>query len=94
MKDNKLYTIVTENDREAGSARAKPSEYFLNLPPQDAIAELNAHIGSLEGDLRQYANVDLKVPENLDKAREVSSELEIAHDLLRRFQKEHKDGLC
>lgn len=89
MKDNKLYTVVTENDREAGSARAKPSEYFLNLPLQDAIAELNAHIGSLEGDLRQYANVDLKVPENLQEARKVSFELEVANDLLRRFKKEH-----
>ncbi len=90
MKHNKLYTIVTENDGEAGSARAKPSEYFLNLPPQDAIAELNAHIRSLEGDLQQYANVDLTVRENLDKARGVSSELEIAHDFLRRYKKDHE----
>jgi len=88
MKDNKLYIIVTENGREAVSARAKPSEYFLNLPPQDAIAELNAQIGSLEGKLGKYANVDLKVRENLEKAREVSFELEVANDLLRRFKKD------
>lgn len=88
MKDKKLYTIVTENDRQAGSTRAEPSEYFLNLPPQDAIAELNTHIGSLEGKLGNYANVDLKVRENLEKAREVSFELEVANDLLRRFKKD------
>jgi hypothetical protein len=90
MKDNKLYTIATENDREGGLARAKPSEYFLQLPPQEAIVELNAHIKSLEDWLAEFAKVDLKVPESFDKAREVSFELEIAHDFLRRFKKEHE----
>ena len=89
MKENKLYTIITENDRETPSVRAEPSKYFLNLEPDKAIAELNAYIRSLEDDLRQYANVDLKVPENLQKSREVSFELEIAHYFLRRFKKEH-----
>lgn len=88
MKDNKLYTIVTKNDREAGLARAEPSEYFLKLPPHEAIAELSAHIGSQEDKLGQYANVDLKMRENFEKAREVSFELEVANDLLRRFKRD------
>ncbi len=88
MKDNKLYTIVTKDDREASSAKAEPSEYFLELPPQEAITELNAHIGSLEDKLGQYANVDLKMRENFEKAREVSFELEVANDLLRRFKRD------
>jgi len=94
MKENKLYTIVTGNESERRPARAKPTEYFQGLKPQEAIAELDAHINFLEEELRQYANVDLKVPENLDKAREVSSELEIAQDFLRRFKEEHEAGLC
>lgn len=90
MKDNKLYTIVTKNDHQTPLTRAEPSEYFLNLPPQEAIAELNAHIRSLENKLGEYTNVDLKVRENLEKARKVSFELEVAHDLLRRVKKDQE----
>jgi hypothetical protein len=90
MKDNKLYTIVTENDREASLSRVEPSEYFLHLPPQEAVVELSAHIKSLEDKLAEFAKVDLKVPENFDKAREVSFELEMAQGFLRRFKKDHE----
>lgn len=94
MKENKLYTIVAGDESKSRPARAKSTKYFRGLKPQEAIAELNAHINALEKELHQYADVDLKVPENLDKAREVSSEIEIAQDFLRRFKKEHEDGLC
>ena len=89
MQANKLYTIVTGNDDEGSRPEAKPSEYFLKLPHQEAIAELEAHLKSLEDRLAAFAKVDLHISENLDKAREVSLELEIAQDFLRRFQKTH-----
>jgi hypothetical protein len=90
VKKNKLYTIVAGDESKRRPARAKTTKYFRGLKPQEAIAELNAHMNALEKELREYADVDLKVPENLDKAREVSSELEIALDLLRRFKKDHE----
>ena len=90
MKDNKLYTIVTENDCEEGSAKVEPSEYFLHLPPQEAVVELSAHIKSLEDRLAEFAKVDLKIRDNLEKAREVSFELEMLQGFLRRFKKDHE----
>lgn len=87
MEANKLYAIVTGDEGEGASPKAEPSEYFLKLPPQEAIAALTAHIKSLEDRLAEFAKVDLKITENLDKAREVSLELEIAQDFLRGFKK-------
>ncbi len=54
MRDDRLYTIVTEGDAQAPSARVEPSEYFLQLPPQEAIVELNAHIKLLEDRLAEF----------------------------------------
>jgi hypothetical protein len=88
MRDDRLYTIVTEDDAQAPSARVEPSEYFLQLPPQEAIVELNAHIKLLEDRLAEFAKVDLSVREDFDKARAVSFELETVHDFLRRFKKD------
>jgi hypothetical protein len=90
MADNKLYTIVTEDNVQRPSARVEPSEYFLKLPPEEAIVALDAHIKSLEDRLAEFAKVDLKIPENLNKAREVSFELETAQDFLRCFKKDHE----
>jgi len=86
METNKLYTVVT-GDESGEGAKAEPSEYFLKLAPEEAIAALEAHIKSLEDRLAEFTKVDLQVRENLDKARSVSLELEIAQDLLRRFKK-------
>jgi hypothetical protein len=88
MRDNRLYTIVTEDDAQAPSARVEPSEYFLQLASQEAIVELNAHIKLLEDRLAEFAKVDLSVREDFDKAREVSFELETVQDFLRRFKKD------
>jgi len=90
MEDNKLYTMVTEDDVQGPLARVEPSEYFLKLPPQEAIAALDAQIKSLEDRLAEFAKVDLKLPENLNKAREVSFELETVQAFLRGFKKEHE----
>jgi len=90
MGDNKLYTIVTEDDVQGPSARVEPSEYFLTLPPQEAVVALNVYIKSLEDRLADFAKVDLKIPENLHKAREVSFELETAQEFLRSFKKDHE----
>jgi len=89
MADNKLYTIVTENNVQGPSARVEPSEHFLKLPPEEAIVALNAHIKSLEDRLAEFAKVDLKIPENLNKGRAVSFELETVQDFLRCFKKDH-----
>jgi hypothetical protein len=90
METNKLYTVVTGDEGEGTSSpKAEPSEYLLKLAPREAITELKAHIKSLEERLAEFAKVDLQVPENLDKARAVSSELEIVQDLLRRLEKDH-----
>jgi hypothetical protein len=90
MGDKKLYTFVTKDDVRGPSARVEPSEYFLKLPPQEAIIALEAHIKSLEDRLAEFAKVDLKIPENLNKAREVSFELETVQDFLRCFKKDHE----
>lgn len=90
MGDKKLYTFVTKDDVRGPSARVEPSDYFLKLPPQEAIAALNVHIKSLEDRLAEFAKVDLKIPENLNKAREVSFELETVQDFLRCFKKDHE----
>jgi hypothetical protein len=90
METNKLYTIVTGNDGQGACPKAEPSEYFLKLPPQEAIVALNAHIKLLEDRLAEFAKVDLKIPENLNKAREVSFELETAQEFLRCFKKDHE----
>ena len=79
---------MTEGTAEAPSARLEPSEFFLSLSPQEAIAELNAHIKLLEDRLGEFAKVDLKIREEFEKAREVSFEIEMAHDFLRRFKKD------
>ncbi|MDY6839647.1 MAG: hypothetical protein SWH78_16940 [Thermodesulfobacteriota bacterium] len=89
METNKLYTIVTGAEGKEASPKAEPSEYFLKLPPQEAIAALQAHLKSLEDRLAEFSKIDLKIPENLEKAREVSFELEIAEEFLRRFKKAH-----
>jgi hypothetical protein len=88
MQDTKLYKIVAEGPSEAPSARLEPSEFLLSLSPVEAVAELNAHIKSLEDRLGKFAKVDLKVREEFEKAREVSFEIEMAQDLLRRFKKD------
>lgn len=90
MGDNKLYTMVTEDDVQGASARVEPSAYFLNLPPQEAITALDAQIKSLEDRLAAFAKVDLKLPENLNKAREVSFELETVQAFLRSFKQEYE----
>jgi len=90
MGDNKLYTIITQDNAQGPSARVEPSEYFLKLPPQEAIAALDGHIKSLEDRLAEFAKVDLKIPENLNKARDVSFELETVQAFLRGFVKEHE----
>jgi hypothetical protein len=79
---------VTEGPSEAPSARLEPSEFLLSLSPQDAVAELDAHIKSLEDRLGEFAKVNLKVREEFEKAREVSFEIEMAQDFLRRFKKD------
>jgi hypothetical protein len=86
MRDNKLYSIVTQADADAPSARVEPSEFFLQLSPQEAVDQLSSHIKSLEDRLADFAKVDLKVPEDFNRAREVSFELELAQDFLRRFK--------
>jgi hypothetical protein len=90
MADNQLYSIVTKDDIQGPSARVEPSAYFLKLPPEEAIAALNAHIKSLEDRLAEFARVDLKIPENLNKAREVSFELETVQAFLRCFKKDRQ----
>jgi hypothetical protein len=89
MGTNNLYTMVTSDEEGGGVPKLQPSDYFSSLPPQEAVAELNARRKSLEDRLGEFAKVDLEVPENLDRAREVSLELEVIQDFLRDFQKTH-----
>lgn len=93
MKRNKLYTIV-EDDPKGRTVRVKPSEYLLERLPHKAIAELKAYIKSLGDNLRQYQQAftdeDLDIPENFEKVRKLSSELEIAQNYLAHLKKTSK----
>lgn len=70
-----------------------PSEYLRNLQPHEAIAKLNAHIESLEDDLRQYPNEDLEIPENFVKARMSAFELAVVQEYLTHLREAYETEL-
>ena len=93
MKRNWFYSMIRD-DPEGQTGRVKPSEYLLEIDPQEAIAELKAYIESMEDDLRQssqaFSDEDLEILENFEKVRKLSSELEIAQNYLAHLKKTSK----
>jgi len=86
VKQNKLYAITVIDDPEGPTVRVKPSEYLVERLPHEAVAELKAHVKSLEDDLARYSEAfsdeELKIPENFEKVRKLEFELQIAQNYL------------
>ncbi len=83
MTVNKLYAIVTgEKDSEGQMIKVKPTEHLLAMKPHEAIDALQANVQSIAERLEECSGKDLEVPENIEKVRDLVSELEIAQGYL------------
>jgi hypothetical protein len=80
---NKLYTVLRdEQDSGEQMIRVKPTEYLLGLKAHEAINELQANVQVIAEQLEECSREDLDVPENVEKVRDLVSELEIAQGYL------------
>jgi hypothetical protein len=87
MKLNKFFTLqrhytIAKGTPEGPKVRAAPSEYLNNLPPDQAIEELGAHIESLQDDLGKYTAEDMENPNISATARNLRLQLKIAQTYL------------
>jgi len=97
MKLNKFFTLekhytIAKGAPEGPTVRAAPSEYLNNLHPDEAIAELNAHIKSLQEELGKYTAEDMGNPAKSAEKRQLELQLKVAQSYLARPTKSLKDG--
>ena len=83
MKLNKFFTLekhytIAKGNPEGPKVRAAPSEYLNNLHPDQAMAELKAHIELLQDELGKYTAEDLENPNISATARKLRLQLKIA----------------
>ena len=85
MKFKKLFTVTAKpegsDDPGGWGVEVTPSKYLQKLPPQEAIAELQAYIDALKDILKHYrqtfSDADLDKPEHFEKMRQVAFELDV-----------------
>ena len=87
MKLNKFFTLekhytIAKGAPEGPTVRAAPSEYLNNLHPDQAVAELKAHIESLQDELGKHAAEDMENPDISAPARNLKLQLKIAQTYL------------
>jgi hypothetical protein len=87
MKLNKFFTLekhytIAKGIPEGPKVRAAPSEYLNNLHPHQAIAELKAHIESLQDELGKYAAEDMENPDISATACNLRLQLKLAQTYL------------
>ena len=77
----KHYTVV-KGTPEGPTVRVVPSEYLNNLHPDHAIAELKAHIESLQDELGKCAAEDMENPVKSAEKRQLALQLKLAQTYL------------
>ena len=87
MKLNRFFIlekhyIVVKGTPEGPTVRVVPSEYLNNLHPDQAIAELKAHIESLQDELGKYTAEDMENPNISATARNLKLQLKTAQTYL------------
>jgi hypothetical protein len=83
MIGDKLYTIVYgEKDKKGQQVRVKPTQYLLGLKPHEAIKALQENVQAVAEQVERFSDLDLDVPENRTKVRDLIFELEIAQGYL------------
>ncbi|MBW2109478.1 MAG: hypothetical protein JRI36_12560 [Deltaproteobacteria bacterium] len=83
MIGEKLYSVVFgEKDDRGQQIRVKPTPYLLGLKPHEAINALQENVQAVAEQVESCSDLDLSVPENMAKVRDLVFELEIAQGYL------------
>lgn len=85
MKDYGIYKILEENSEENGLI-VIPSEDLLKLPPDEAIAELEAYILFLKNDTENNMLGDSRLNGKIDKSIQLEFKLKVAENFLSHYK--------
>lgn len=83
MIGEKLYSVVFgEKDDKGQQIRVKPTPFLLGLKPHEAINALQENVQAVAEQVEGCSDLDLSIPQNMAKVRDLVFELEIAQGYL------------